>query len=311
MIEQKDSNQKLVSVCICTYKRFESLLNTINSVIVQKLPENYILELIVVDNDPNSTAKENVKFLIENNEVKLYRFEYFIEAKRGVANARNRCLDEARGELVAFIDDDEIASTNWLSNLISLIKNSQADAVFGPVCSKFVTEPDNWLKHCGVHNRPRFQTGTKITWKDAKTGNVLFKTNNFFKNQRFNIKYTKTGGEDSFFFAQAYLSGANFFWCDEAVVNEEVPIERMTKKWVLRRAFYGGRTYTKLQLDLFGKYKFLVSIFRGFIAVLIYAPIAFFAWLFGHPNHIMFLCKMFGGMGKVAYLNTNGIYADS
>ena len=50
-----------------------------------------------------------------------------------ISVARNACLRAATAPLVAFIDDDEIASPDWLVLLIAALEGSHADVVLRPV----------------------------------------------------------------------------------------------------------------------------------------------------------------------------------
>src|SRR5690606_26113921 len=51
----------------------------------------------------------------------------------GVANARNAAVSAAKGELIAFLDDDEEAPPDWLAALLAAQARHDADVVFGPV----------------------------------------------------------------------------------------------------------------------------------------------------------------------------------
>jgi hypothetical protein len=68
--------------------------------------------VLVVDNAPSSKASAEVF-----EQLGLPRSEYVIEPQRGLSRARNRALSEVRTELVAWIDDDEVADANWVCKL--------------------------------------------------------------------------------------------------------------------------------------------------------------------------------------------------
>jgi glycosyltransferase involved in cell wall biosynthesis len=50
-------------------------------------------------------------------ELDLPRSEYLVEARPGLARARNRALEAVRSDLVAWIDDDEVADGDWVRRL--------------------------------------------------------------------------------------------------------------------------------------------------------------------------------------------------
>jgi glycosyltransferase involved in cell wall biosynthesis len=96
-----------VTVAICTRNRPEDLIKCLNSLV--KLPEDG-QEILVIDNCPSNDASEQL----------VRRFpsvRYVRENRPGLDCARNRALREARGQIIAFIDDDAVADKNWLRRI--------------------------------------------------------------------------------------------------------------------------------------------------------------------------------------------------
>ena len=100
--------QPFISVVICTRDR-AAIAPALEAVLNQVYPE---FELIVVDNAPRTDA---VAGLI-NNKFRG-RIRYLREDRPGASWARNRGLEEARGDIVVFTDDDAIADPGWLAAL--------------------------------------------------------------------------------------------------------------------------------------------------------------------------------------------------
>src|SRR5690348_15739387 len=99
----------LITVIVATHERSEALRICLNSVLRQDYPR---FEVIVVDSDPHTagTAK-----LIATN---FYpRVQYVREPRQGTAWAYHRGLQTARGNIVAFVDDDVIVDRWWLSGI--------------------------------------------------------------------------------------------------------------------------------------------------------------------------------------------------
>ena len=125
----------LVSVCICTYKR-ESLTKTLDSVVSQKLPEGYTLEVVVVDNDIQESGRTACESFSESTtDAPLVR--YFANGVRNLSEVRNSTMEHARGELLAFIDDDEWTSDDqWLSKMIATMDTvSYTHLTLPTICS--------------------------------------------------------------------------------------------------------------------------------------------------------------------------------
>ena len=118
-----------VAVCVPTCRRPKMLRDCLASLAAQFPIEMASVRIIVIDNEetPSEGAMEAAA---------QYSALYFHEPRRGIPQARNRALTAAKSinaTHVAFIDDDEIASPNWLASLWTALKEYGADAVQGPV----------------------------------------------------------------------------------------------------------------------------------------------------------------------------------
>lgn len=287
-----------ISVCICTFRRPSGLAKAIASAAGQALPPGVGAEIVIVDNDPAGSARAVFDTL--QTQFPAIALRYFHEPQAGISFARNRCLNEATGQFIAFLDDDETARPNWLYRLLTTIEETGADAVFGPVLSRFAETPPPWLIDSGAHQRPRFKTGSSIGWGDSRTGNVMFTRKVVELVGGFDPRLAHTGGEDSFFFALAISKGARLVWCDEAIVDEDVPTERMQRNWILRRAFFGGRTFTRLRAELEkSKTCYLHDGLRGLASIVWHGPQALILCLAGQPQHLRHARKVAGGLGKL------------
>ena len=99
-------NEK-ATVAICTRNRPEDLIKCLKS--LMNLPDDG-QEILVVDNCPSNDATEQ---LVR----KFPSVRYVRENRVGLDCARNRALREARGQIIAFIDDDAVADKNWLRRI--------------------------------------------------------------------------------------------------------------------------------------------------------------------------------------------------
>jgi hypothetical protein len=103
-----------------------------------------------------------------------------------------------------------------------------------------------WLDPALFYARPRFETGTLLGRADLRSGNALLRAA-LFQGRRFDPAYGRSGGSDSELFGRMLRAGARFEWCDEAWVEEWIPPERHTPRWLARRAFRGGVVSTRIE----------------------------------------------------------------
>ena len=103
------------SVCVATFKRPELLRKLIQSLFDQKKIDDIILEIIVVDNDIEKSAKEIVAEFSDTSSITISDYEQPIQ---NISLTRNMALDMSSGNYIAIIDDDETADQYWIRNLV-------------------------------------------------------------------------------------------------------------------------------------------------------------------------------------------------
>jgi glycosyltransferase involved in cell wall biosynthesis len=115
-----------VSAIVATYNRFDSLLDTIKSIQMQTYP---VLEIIVINdgsNDPRYKTLDISGVIVlhnEKNTKEVYGFP-------NISQVRNRGIDIAKGDYIAFCDDDDL----WLPEKIDLqLKRMKEDGTY--ICS--------------------------------------------------------------------------------------------------------------------------------------------------------------------------------
>ncbi len=233
---------KHISVCICTFKRpylLKRLLEKLNCQITENL---FTYSVVIADNDAAESAKRVVS---EFAACSLNEVKYCIEHRKNIALARNKALEHAQGDFIAFIDDDEYPTMNWLLSLFKACNVSGIDGVLGPVKPYFEQKPPKWVTRGGFFERPTHATGYKISLSEARTGNVMFRRNILDGVQEpFRAEFG-TGGEDVDFFRRMIDKGNVFIWCNEAIVYEAVSMKRCKRSYLLKRALLRGRNSLK------------------------------------------------------------------
>jgi GT2 family glycosyltransferase len=228
-----------VDVAIATYRRPKGLLRLLGG--LERLrfraaaPE---LRIVVVDNDPTGSAAEVCEEARAWLEVPLV---HRVEKRRGIPQARNAAVAAAleRAEWLAFIDDDEVPSPQWLDELLRVQAETGADAVAGPCQPVFEDRVPRWIERGAFFEHPRFESGTRL--RHAYTHNVLVRTSALAElGALFDERLALSGGEDSELFERFAARGHTIVWADGAIVFEWVPPSRANARWILERAFRVG-----------------------------------------------------------------------
>src|ERR1051326_8119836 len=119
-----------VCVCICTYRRPELLKRLLQSLKDQETGGTFTFSVVVADNDKSGSGRQTVAESAAEGAVTV---TYCIEPRQNIALARNRALEAATGDYIAFIDDDEFPERQWLSLMLAACARYGSDGVLGPV----------------------------------------------------------------------------------------------------------------------------------------------------------------------------------
>ena len=289
---------KHVCVCICTYKRPQFLKRLLKELASQETSGLFTYSIVVADNDRLQSAKAEVMECAAASPIPI---RYCVEPQQNIALTRNKAIENADGDFVAFIDDDEFPITRWLLTLFKACEQYEVDGVLGPVKRYFEEKPPKWILKGDFYERPTYRTGFVIDWRKGRTGNVLLKRELFADEaQPFRPQFRQ--GEDQDFFRRMIERGHTFIWCDEAVAYEIVPPIRWKRSLMLRRALLRGAM--EPHTPTFGAR----SIAKSVVAVPAYTLALPFAFVLGHHRFMALLVRLCDHLGKLlALLGINPI----
>lgn len=195
--------------------------------------------MIVVDNDAERSAESEVR---QAQAVSPVPIEYYVEPEKNIALARNLTLDRAAGNLIAFIDDDEIPIERWLLELYLALVEFDAEGVLGALLPKFDEAPPSWLTRHKLYYWENERLVSGVVQTRCNAGNALFKRSILDKGVRFDPVFGHTGGEDSDFFDRLAAQGCRFVSSSKGLVYELIPPERTRPAYLLKRKVLHGCT---------------------------------------------------------------------
>jgi len=279
-----------ISICICTFHRNQMLKHLLEKLKLQETCGLFDFSTVVIDNDKAGPARETVKRLGAELNMEIV---YDIEPEQSIPAARNHALRLARGNYIGIIDDDEFPPPHWLITLYRAIQTFNVDGALGPVHPFFCQKPPGWLLKGRFCERPIHRTGILLDYTQTRTGNVLLKKDVFDRNHLgFDLKF-KTSGSDRVFFKQAMQAGSRFVAVEEAPVYENVPPERWTRSYYLRRALViGFNAYRNTSGDFRGLSRVAMPL-RSIAAMIVYAMAIPFCACLG--SHLLVKCLEGGG----------------
>ena len=258
-----------VSVIVPTMRRPESLERALRSLFVQTAP---MASIVVVDNDPAATA-------------------------------RNAGLSTTDAPLIAFLDDDEAASPQWLAALRAALDQTKSDVVFGPIAGR-VPADTGWA---APYLEAFFgRTGPDTTRRIDKPwgcGNSLMNRATALPGAApFDASADQSGGEDDALFAALQARGGTFGWAADAWVDEFAPPHRATMAYALSRAFaYGqGPSQTAAKARNWpGVARWMIV---GAVQALVWGIAAIGLTVIAHPSRARMMDRAARGLGKIFWM---------
>jgi len=244
-----------ISAVVCTHNRAAYLRKALRSLVCQTLARE-LYEVVVVDNASADSTREVVA---EFGDVSNLRYLY--EPVVGVSRARNAGWRSAKGEYVAYLDDDAVASPEWLEKFVEVFETFEpspgcvggkieaiweasrpdwlADGMLGYLSVlhwsdvPVVLNQDQWLSVCNMaYPKELLQAVGGFREELGRQGTTL-RTN-----------------EENYLRQQLDSLGRCSLYHPEIVVHHHVSASRLTKKWFRQRGRWQGISdSTMLYLD--------------------------------------------------------------
>ncbi|MET4390338.1 glycosyltransferase involved in cell wall biosynthesis [Bradyrhizobium sp. F1.4.3] len=237
-----------IVVCIPCFRRPQHLRLTLDSLASQRTPRSFAVVMVENDAARRESAPVAAEFLAAG---KLQGI-CLVEKRQGNCQAINAAFETAQALFPAatrflMIDDDEIASPDWLELMVRTSEATGADIVGGPVLPVFDDDSRPWLAR-----HPAFCPAYDYTGAVPMIygcGNCLITRAAFerFGRPAFDLRYNFLGGGDCDFFVRCRDAGMTFHWTAEAVITETVPRNRTSLGWIAKRGLRIGAINYRVQ----------------------------------------------------------------
>src|ERR1700722_3023033 len=213
-----------VVVCIPSFRRPQHLRLTLASLAGQHTKRRFAV--VIVENDAGGCGSVPVaaEFLSTEKLTGLC----VVEPRQGNCHAINAAFETALATFPTaahflMIDDDEIASADWLELMVRASEITGADLIGGPVLQNFDDEMKRGLQRHPAF-RPAYDTSGPVPVIYG-SGNCLITRPVFtgLADPAFDLRFNFLGGGDTDFFARCRQAGMKFHWAAEAVITETVP----------------------------------------------------------------------------------------
>ena len=229
-----------IAIGIITRNRPRLLANVLDSLAQLEVPKHNSLQYIVVENNGHLSMRE----VVRKSPLDPAKTHLALEPRIGIPFARNKVLKIAtriKCDFLAFIDDDELAHPNWISELVKRQQATGADLVCGPVREQMDLTDASYLQRIIAHGITRInereyqKMHRKIsdgTWHAFGTCNWMGRMALIRKTSlQFQESLGFGGGEDWLFYQNLRVAGGHSTAAPDAIVDSIVTPDRLTIRY--------------------------------------------------------------------------------
>jgi glycosyltransferase involved in cell wall biosynthesis len=251
-----------ISIVVCTQNRADLLRGALASLADLATDGLFTYEIVVVDNGSTDETPRVIAAAAAESRSAKGGLRGIHEPKKGIVPARNRGVHEARGQWIAFFDDDQLADRCWLAELYLGAQEKQCRVVGGSVHLAFPNAPEGAKR--------RLDPTVRMLLGEAKfgdrplaygrrlipgCGNLMIERSVFDEVGVFEC--TVAGrGEDTDLFKRIERAGIAAWYIPRAIVHHLTPPERLTDNYLLDLARRMGEGVAVRQLGELGRGRF-------------------------------------------------------
>ncbi|MDR0907244.1 MAG: glycosyltransferase [Rikenellaceae bacterium] len=287
-----------VSIVIATYNRGEKLLRTLGSLAAQTLPAAEWEAVVVNNNSSDNTGEVFERFASQHPELRLRMVG---ESRQGLSWARNKGIEEARGAVIALIDDDVEINPEFAEVYAAFFDRHPAvSAAGGKVIPLYETARPEWMSPfaerpiAGTLDRGEVE---KPLGRGYPTGaNMAMRAEIFKKYGAFNTELGRTGanplgGEEKDFFARITSAGEVVWWVPRAVIFHIIPPEKLTADY-FRRVSRGCGASERVRTRSLSRGQYLVAVGKEMLKWVATLAIALWYCILLQPQKAHYLIEM-------------------
>ena len=236
-----------ITVVLCTYNRCQTLRRALDSAAGLTVPESVDWEILVIDNNSSDGTPKIVEEFCGRYPG---RFRYLFVPQPGKSHALNAAIRHAKGEILAFMDDDVTVEPNWLQNLTAALHTGEWAGAGGRIIPEWSRSAPRWLSPGAWYvSGPlvQFDLGdeARVLSEPPFGTNMAFRKAMFEKHGDFRVELGPRPGseirnEDTEFGSRLLAAGERLRYEPSAVVYHPVQENRIEKKYFLAWWFHKG-----------------------------------------------------------------------
>ncbi len=297
---EQNTFKEMICVIMPTFRRPDGLQIALESLLAQN-PCDLPVEIIIADNDPDGSARDYVQSVSAGSAVPIH---YLHVPQPGVSNARNAALNAAQSRYIAWLDDDQEATKDWLANYLAASRAHKASLVFSPTVARIPGQSkyQDYLERFFERKGPGIDSG--VIKEFYGCGNSFMdRSRCVMPELPFDPRANETGGEDDLLFSHIESHGGTFAWTQNAVAYEDIRPHRATPGYIKTRSFAFGQAPSEIAQEAGNWPGVAFWMAAGGFQALANAPMVLLTKLTGRPSYIHYLNRMWQGLGKIFWFD--------
>ena len=261
-----------LSIIICSYNRASYISDALTSLYNQS-SELDNCEVIIVDNNSTDNTKEVYAIWRQTNT--NGQFTFISETKQGASFARNTGAAIAKGQWVCFMDDDAVATPNYVENILKHIQNKPDAVGFGGrIIPKYIPSEPKWMSYYVSSLVGNFDYAPiPCAFENGKyplESNMIVKKSVYDKIGGFNVNLPgvvgtlRIGGEGKELFYKILALGHIIYYDPAICVHHVVEVKKLTSEYMYRVASGIGRGEKTRTLAI-SKAAYLIKVLEYFL----------------------------------------------
>lgn len=234
-----------VTVAIPTYNRSAFLRQTLEGLTRQQ-PVTGGVEIIVIDNN----SRDDTRTVVEGFSRASLAPRYMLETQQGLDHARNRAVQEAKGEILILADDDILMEPDWVTQLVAPFRSDSKHtiaAVGGEVIPVFPDGLPAWVAEWHSPLAFRADVGPLTAQQSPMGANLAFRKSVFERHGLFSTTLDRKGsalfsGGETEMLNRLRQAGLEVWFAPAAKVQHQMPASRTTFRYAARHAFDSARS---------------------------------------------------------------------
>lgn len=227
------------SFVTCTYNRAAYLPKTLKALCEQTfLGKNY--EIVIIDNNSSDNTAEVCRNFVDSYPHKQIR--YHRETNQGLSYALNRGIEEAKGQYIIYVDDDETVSKKHLELLEEYLNQfPEAELCASPVIPVYEEKEPKWMS---IFTQ-RLIGGYFYSGKDVKilnkssypgTGHTIIKRELYAKFGTYNTELGRKGtslmgAEDKDMAFRLTKNNIKCYYLPDVPIYHHIPAYKLTDEF--------------------------------------------------------------------------------